>query len=207
MSLFDETARWRLAGPLVREALAAAEPESDDFDVPSRAQTPDALDWLLAALCRSWLPDELLMKVDKMTMAVGLEARTPFLDHRLVEDVARLPSSYKIRGWTNKYLLRRLGGTLLPAEVAGRGKDNFEVPVDAWFRGELRQLLLDTLDCGHLRDSGIIDPVEARRLADEHLDRKSERGLQLWTILCLGLWYERFIGGRPVGTTCSGGAA
>jgi asparagine synthase (glutamine-hydrolysing) len=192
-SIFDEAACQRLLGSSVWQQLADAGGVAGYVGLPSRQNIPGALDWLLAALCQTWLPDDLLMKVDKMTMAVGLEARAPFLDQRLVDAMARVPAHHKLRGATGKYLLRKLAGELLPADIAGRRKHGFDVPTDAWFRGELRELLLDTLESPSFRDAGIVNAREATSLARDHLDGRADHGQRLWTILCFHLWYERFI--------------
>jgi asparagine synthase (glutamine-hydrolysing) len=164
--------------------------------LPDRAAVAGNLSWLLAVLNTSWLPEDLMMKVDKMTMAVGLEARTPYLDHRLVESMARLPDRYKVRGTGSKFLLRRLAAELLPPQVAGRRKQGFNVPLGTWFRGELRPLLMDALASRAVKQAGLIDARVARRIAAAHLDGRGDYGRQLWTILCYQLWYERFMGGR-----------
>lgn len=192
-SVFDGRAHAELLAPSW-PAIAAA--GGDRVPQPDRSKVADPLNWLMAALTASWLPDDLLMKVDKMTMAVGLEARTPYLDHRLVEFVARLPAWYKTRPWSSKFLLRQLALELLPPHVAGRRKHGFDVPLDAWFRGALRPMLLDTLESRAIRQAGLIDPGVARRIADDHLAERGNHGRQLWALLCFQLWYDRFMAGR-----------
>jgi asparagine synthase (glutamine-hydrolysing) len=199
VTIFDDAARARLLGPATHDALAAMGDEAQETDLVDRAQVPDALNWLLAVHFQSWLPDDLLMKVDKMSMAVGLEARTPFLDHRLVEETTRWPANFKIRGWTNKYLLRRLAAELLPPAIAQRPKHGFDVPIDAWLRGEMRQLLSDTLASRDIHEAGIIDCDEARRIAADHLAERGDFGQQLWSILCFQLWYAQY-GNLPLPT-------
>lgn len=190
-SVFDAAERARLLGPAVQEALGR-DPVGGAVALPSRGDIPGALDWLLAALTETWLPDDLLMKVDKMTMAASIEARTPFLDHRLVEEMAALPDRYKLSGRGNKVLLRRLARELLPAELVARPKHGFDVPLDAWFRGELRPLLHDALTGKDAEEMGLVNGAEARRLAETHQSGRGNHGQQLWTILCFHLWLQGF---------------
>jgi asparagine synthase (glutamine-hydrolysing) len=195
--------RARLLRPLLEGPLADTECFSDIVALPSRALIPDRLNWLLASLTRRWLPDDLLMKVDKTTMAVGLEARTPFLDHRLFEEVATFPARYKLRLGTSKYLLRRLGRTLLPAEVVRQKKHGFDVPLDAWLRGDLRTLVLDTLTREACEATGVLDGGEVSRLLGRHLAGRAGLGQMLWTVLCFVLWHQQFVGGRrPTAAAC-----
>jgi asparagine synthase (glutamine-hydrolysing) len=178
-----------------------------DVGLPDRESVSEPLNWLLAALNASWLPDDLLMKVDKMTMAAGLEARTPFLDHRLVEEVARFPATLKVRPRTSKYLLRRLAATLLPAWAVSRPKHGFDVPIDGWLRGPLRPMLRDMLGNDMVRKSGVLDVTEVDRLVAAHIDGRASFGRQLWAMLCFQLWHDRFLGTpRPVETSeqCDG---
>src|SRR5262249_38311126 len=103
----------------------------------------DSIDAFLAADTAWYLPTDLLVKMDIATMANSLEARSPFLDHRLVEYVATLPSRMKLRGRESKYLLKRAVANLVPAENLSRSKKGFAVPIGQWFRGELREYLAD----------------------------------------------------------------
>jgi asparagine synthase (glutamine-hydrolysing) len=194
VSLFDDAGRQALLRPLTGHGIAASGALESDIDLPPVDGVADPLNWHLAALNAAWLPDDLLMKVDKMTMAAGLEARTPFLDHRLVEEVARFPASYKLRPRRAKYLLRRLAETLLPPWAVNRPKHGFDVPIDAWLRGPLRPMLRDTLTGEMVRKAGVLDAGEVDRLIAAHLEGRRPTGRQLWAILCFQLWYDRFLG-------------
>src|SRR5439155_1399153 len=135
--------RARLLSPALRaeEPLAAAAFRKALDE--SAARRP--LDRMLDVDLRLWLPDDLLMKVDKMSMAASIEARVPLLDHPLIEWAARLPDRFKVRGLSGKVLLKRLARHLVPPEVVDRRKVGFTVPLAPWFRGPLRALLRDTL--------------------------------------------------------------
>jgi asparagine synthase (glutamine-hydrolysing) len=135
----------------------------------------------------------LLAKVDIASMANSLEARSPFLDHRLVEFCAALPSSMKLRGRTSKWLLRRLMRDRLPPPILTRSKMGFGVPVGEWLRGELRPLIDDTLLSRRFAARGYFEPSAVRAIVDEHLSRRADRTAHLWSLLMLELWFREFV--------------
>jgi asparagine synthase (glutamine-hydrolysing) len=157
----------------------------------------DLVDATLAVDVETYLPDDLLVKVDIATMAHGLEGRSPFLDHELMEFCASLPSDLKLRGITTKYLLKRAVRALLPAPVVDRPKQGFGVPIDRWFRGELRTMVHDVLLDARTLRRGYFRESVVRRLLDEH--RRGVRGwhYQLWSLLVLELWHRMFVDRRP----------
>jgi asparagine synthase (glutamine-hydrolysing) len=175
------------SGHWLRQALA---PEShlDPVDAVLRADT------LL------YLPEDLLAKVDIASMANALEARSPFLDHRLVEFCASLPSHLKLRGRTSKWLLRSLMRDRLPGEILRRPKMGFGVPVGEWLRGELRPLLEDTLFSPASLQRGYFRPEAVRTLVDEHLSRRADRTSHIWALLMLELWQRERI--ESISRTC-----
>jgi asparagine synthase (glutamine-hydrolysing) len=145
---------------------------------------------LLYLNAKTYLVDDLLPKMDRMTMAHGLEARSPFLDRALAEYVARLPDHMKRRGVRGKLVLKDIGRDLLPAGIVDRPKHGFGIPLGTWFRGELRALAEDALLSNarigrRLRQEGI------RELFDDHVSGRADRGHQLWTLLTLELWLRK----------------
>lgn len=138
------------------------------------------------------LPDDMLTKVDRATMAVSLEARVPLLDHHVVEFMARLPSSYKVRGWTLKYLMKRAVRDLLPSEIVHRRKEGFSIPVARWMRTDLRELMLDTLSAESVRSMGVLDHAAVQRTIDQHLAGRVDRGRDLWALLMFALWHRQY---------------
>ena len=139
----------------------------------------------------SWLPDNLLERGDRMTMAASLEARMPFMDHELAEFVSALPDRYRVRGSTTKWILRRAARRLLPAEILDRPKVGFRVPVNDWFRGPMRDYLRDhVLDERSLSRSLFARaPLEA--LVAEHVDGVQNHEKTLWALLNLEMWKQR----------------
>jgi asparagine synthase (glutamine-hydrolysing) len=157
---------------------------------------PDPLAQLLYADTRFYLPSDMLAKVDRMSMAHGLEARTPFLDYELVEFVARLPSDFKLRGGVGKFILRRIMAERLPQTTLTRPKAGFNVPVSAWLRRDLAPLLCDTLAEGRVRQAGILQAEAVSRMVDDHLARRADYGYPLWGLLTLMLWWGQFMEGK-----------
>jgi len=161
------------SGPIVR-----AYREEDGGDEVNRRLRVDL---------RTTLVDEMLAKVDRMTMASGLEARVPFLDRSLVEWAFRQPGRHKIRGGKGKLLLRRALSGSLP-RVAARSKHGFDVPLGAWLRTTLRQLLLDALSPEAVRRRGLFRPEAVQRLLDAHLRGRGDHARKLYSLLSLEMW-------------------
>jgi asparagine synthase (glutamine-hydrolysing) len=152
----------------------------------------DPVDAAMAVDVQSYLPFDLLVKVDITSMANSLEARSPFLDHEVMEFAARLPVDLKLRGRQAKYLLRRAFPEMLPAENVERRKMGFAVPVGEWFRSSLRELLQEALLSGQATGRGYFQPQAIARLVGEHLQRRADHSAKLWNLLMLELWHREF---------------
>jgi asparagine synthase (glutamine-hydrolysing) len=175
----------------------------------------DLLDSMLDADVNHYLPDDLLVKMDVATMAHSLEARSPFLDHELMEFAARLPSNLKLGrggpgvpaksrwwgadfvGWGGKVLLKSALRGLLPDEVLDRPKMGFSIPLAEWLRTDLRDLLQDTVASERALARGLFRPAAVRELVDAHLGGDDSHKFVLWDLLMLELWMRRFIDARP----------
>jgi asparagine synthase (glutamine-hydrolysing) len=141
----------------------------------------------------TYLPNDLLVKVDIATMAVSLEARSPFLDHKVIEFAASLPEKYKLRGITTKYLLKRVLKKLLPQENLDRRKMGFGIPIGHWFRGQLQPFLRETILSEKALKRGLFKPEAVKQMVELHARSERDYSHQLWTLLMLELWFERFI--------------
>ena len=139
-----------------------------------------------------YLPDDILYKCDRMSMAHSLEVRPAFLDHRIVEFAASLPEDLKIRGGRLKYVLRELMKDKLPAAILRRKKEGFDIPTHEWLRGPLRPLLLDTLTAEALRRSQVFRAEAVQTTIRRHLERRANLGFHLWGLLILVLWMNRW---------------
>ncbi len=182
-----------------RDFLDAADRPSEDWIVGRfrGSQASEFLDATLGVDVHTYLPDDLLVKVDIATMAHGLEARSPFLDHELMAFAATLPVDLKLRGGTQKYLLKQLARTLLPAPLIDRPKQGFGVPIDVWFRRELRDLAHDVLLGSAARARGYFRHDVVERLLAEHVAGTRAWHAQLWNLLMFELWHQTFIDRRP----------
>jgi asparagine synthase (glutamine-hydrolysing) len=140
----------------------------------------------------TYLPCDLMTKVDIASMAHSLECRAPFLDYRVVEFAAALPARYKLRGSRSKWLLREAFGELLPREIWTRRKMGFGVPLDHWFRHELRDLTTDLLLSGNSRSRQFLRPESVQLLWDEHQQRRFDHSARLWTLVMLESWLREW---------------
>ncbi len=153
----------------------------------------DALDRCIAIDFASYLPDDILVKLDRMAMANSLEGRAPFLDHRVVDFAVRLPRELRVRDGRGKHLLRKVAARWLPKEVLTKPKQGFAIPLGQWFRGPLKPLAADLIASRSFRERGFFKPAAAQRFLDGHLAGKADYGELLWLILSLELWARRFL--------------
>ncbi len=177
-----------LFDPSVRESLDS---RMDELFAPYFSQGRIALGDQLRADQHEWLPHNLLAKVDRASMAFSLEARVPFLDHRIVEWAARLPDDLKIRGRTTKFILRQAFRKRLPERILGRPKRGFDLPLASWLRAPLRQLAEDLLSIENLRRWEGLNGGLVRRMLDRHMDGEQDFGLPLFNILSIMIFLEQ----------------
>ena len=155
--------------------------------------TNEPLDALLYLDSKTYLPGDILTKVDRMTMAVSLEARAPLLDHKLIEFVARIPPAMKLRGLETKHIFKRAVRDLVPPEILDRPKQGFGIPLDKWINDQLRERTRETLREKRTRERGIINQPYVDKLLDEHERGRRDHSGALWTLLMLELWYRTFM--------------
>jgi asparagine synthase (glutamine-hydrolysing) len=194
MSSFSPAEQRSLLEP---DVLAAADDAEHAFDAFERAWAEGADAPLLARACwldaRTYLPNDILTKVDRASMAVALEVRAPLLARDIVEFAFALPDAYRMRGLTGKRILRDAVRDLVPERVLRRPKKGFGMPVAAWFRGPLRDLLRDTLSDDRLRAGGLFRPEAVARLLREHETLAADHRKPLWTLLVFELWRQHHL--------------
>jgi asparagine synthase (glutamine-hydrolysing) len=168
----------------------------DSYDLLLRwfeaAQASDLLDQLLSVDTGSYLPDDLLVKVDRATMAHSLEGRSPLLDHHLLEFAATLPVGMKVRNGTSKYLMKRAMRGLLPDAVLDRPKMGFGVPIDQWFRGKCRDYIRDVLLSAKARARGYFSSRAVEKVIDAHQRMEGNFGYRLYALLMLEQWHHEY---------------
>ncbi len=193
MSVFSAAEKEALYTPLLRGVLGQGQQIHPGEPVLVSESQRDFLHTMLEYDVLGWLPEDLLMKVDKMGMAASIEARMPFLDHVLFEYVAGMPEEMKLRGRTSKYILRQMAKDLLPERIRQRKKHGFDVPVNRWLRNDLRPMMHELLSADRLRAHGFFEPEAVARLIEEHESGRRDHQHRLWTLLCFQLWFETYI--------------
>lgn len=159
----------------------------------AKANGSGILDATLLTDQMTYLPNDLLVKVDIASMAVSLEARSPFLDHKVIEFAASLPENIKMKGFETKSLLKKVAARLVPKEVIYRRKMGFGVPIGSWFRGEMKNFVRDILLSEKSLKRGIVKPEMLKKYVDEHTNAEKDHTFQIWTLLMLELWFQKFI--------------
>jgi asparagine synthase (glutamine-hydrolysing) len=181
-----------LINPNFKDLIGNENPLAHLLECYEKHHTGDIVNTMLAVDRETYLPDDLLFKIDIATMSHGLEARSPLLDHHLVKYVARLPGNLKLRGLKKKYILKEALRDVLPPQVLNRKKRGFDVPVGRWLRNELKEALRDALS-----DDGLIGNIFERtkleKMFEDHLSDHKDWGRFLWMILMLHLWSEAFL--------------
>jgi asparagine synthase (glutamine-hydrolysing) len=183
---FSDSEKQRLVKPALPGALAAI------LDLAQPALAGEDLSAYLSFDQKYYLPDDILTKVDRMSMAHALEVRPPFLDHRIVEFANSLPGHLKIDGSRQKILLKRLMRGKLPPQILSRKKIGFDIPAHEWFRGPLRPLLREAMDYARTEHAGFFRMVEIEALVRAHLERRANLGYHLWGLTILFLWMKKW---------------
>jgi asparagine synthase (glutamine-hydrolysing) len=186
--------RRRLLAPDVAASLNGHRPERQleaDF---ATAAAGDPLGGMIAADVGTVLPDDFLVKVDRASMAHGLEVRPPLLDHELMELAARIPSHWKVRRGQTKWIFKQVCRTELSDALVDRPKHGFEIPVDAWLRGPLGEMFEAAVLEPGARVRDFVDQATARKLYAAHRSGLGRHGGVLWSLLVLARWSERYLG-------------
>ena len=188
----DYLALVALANPADLRLLFGERAHADPFSSVRqrfvRSDIDSHAEQILSGDMDTYLVDDILVKVDRTTMANSLEARAPLLDQNLIAFAARLPFDLKLRGEQGKYLFRKVAARLLPAEVLTKRKQGFAIPLATWFRNDLRPMLLDTIGSRAFKERGIFDQAGIQRLVNEHQQGLQDRGELLWMVMVLETW-------------------
>ena len=193
VSVFNEQTKQPLYSDDFKEQTQKVNPNGLLAEWFKRANGIGILDAMLLTDQMTYLPNDLLVKVDIATMAVSLEARSPFLDHHVIEFAASLPQELKLRRLTSKYLLKKVLRKLLPSENLNRRKMGFGVPIGHWFRGKMQPFLREVVLSEKALRRGLFKPEAVRQLIELHTRGERDYSHQLWTLLMLELWFNRFI--------------
>ena len=164
-------------------------------NILSKVESSSSLQKMLYADMKTWLPDDLLVKADKMTMAASTELRVPFLDHKIVEFAASLPDGLKLHGSQGKYLLKEIMKHILPKEIIRRKKMGFPVPISKWFGGPIYKRAQEVLLDNRTFSRGYFDPEYVKNLLDRHRSGVEDSGRRIFSLLTLELWHRKYIDG------------
>jgi asparagine synthase (glutamine-hydrolysing) len=192
-SSFDEDAKQRLYTDEFRAETASFRTVSFLEPWFANANGRGIIDAALWSDTMTYLPNDLLVKMDIASMSVSLEARSPFLDHRLMEFAASLPEKMKLRRMTTKYLLKKVLKDFVPGQNITRRKMGFGVPIGYWFRGSMQAFLRETLLSEKSLGRGFFKPERIRTIVDEHVENRTDHSHRLWSLMMLELWFQRFI--------------
>jgi asparagine synthase (glutamine-hydrolysing) len=195
--IFDASERQQLLAPIWDNVEA----HSDFLDLYrsafERTNAKNPLNRMLYVDTRFYLPNDMLVKMDRMSMAHGLEAREPYLDYRLVEFAATLPPNLKLKNLRHKkYLLKKSMDGRLPKEIIWRKKAGLNLPNARWIKGELKPFVMDTLSDSAVNQMGFLDPAAVGLILNNHFSGKAENSHKIWCLLTLALWWQQFIKGH-----------
>jgi asparagine synthase (glutamine-hydrolysing) len=190
--LYDDRARHALYSRDFNRELGSFDPRRTLEALHQKAAGTDLLSRLLYVDTKTWLPNDILIKADRMSMATSIELREPFLDYRLIEFAARVPSKYKIRNGQTKYILKRALKDILPHEILHRSKMGFPTPLAAMFRGDLYAYVRDVLLDERSRARGYFDQTAVSTFVSEHLAGTADHHSVLWRLLILEEWHRQF---------------
>jgi asparagine synthase (glutamine-hydrolysing) len=193
LSVFTRLNKPSLYTEEFRRALGATDAVARFREYAARVSTGEPLDALLYLDSKTYLPGDILTKVDRMSMAASLEARTPLLDQRLIELVGRIPARFKMRGLETKHLFKRAIAGLVPEEILHRPKQGFGVPIQQWINQELRGRMRETLSDSRARSRGYTDGAYVSLLLDEHERGRRDHAMELWSLFMLELWHRAFV--------------
>jgi len=198
LSYFTELGKKSLYTSEFMSALHMTDRVARRFrEYAARVKTNEPLDELLYIDSKTYLPGDILTKVDRMSMATSLEVRVPLLDHKLIDFVTRVPASLKMVGTQTKQLLKRVAKDLIPAEILDRPKQGFGIPLEQWINRQLRDQIRDLLSEPRTRQRGYVNYDYVDLILDEHDKGRRDHSQPLWSLLILELWHRRYIDHSP----------
>ncbi len=193
LSYFDEDAKHELLSTDIRRALGGRDSSAGFRQLLNVPHSAKHIDRLLYLDSKTYLPGDILTKVDRMSMAHSIEARVPLLDYKLIEFVETIPANLKLRGRTTKHILKQAVRGLIPDQIINRPKQGFGVPIAKWFNNELRDMLHDTLTDSRTRQRGYFNQQSVEAILNEHARGRRDNSRHLWGLLTLELWQRTFI--------------
>jgi len=196
MMFLSDLNRQNLYSESFREAIKEHDPYDFIRYFFKTAPSMDNLDRQQYVDINTYMVDDILVKVDRMSMATSLEARVPFLDHRFVEFMATIPSRLKLAGLTHqksKYILKKAVSDILPPEIIYRGKEGFSIPIKNWLKTDLKPMMMEVLSPENIKSEGFFNADYIEQLKSEHLNNTQNHSHRLWALMMFGIWYDVYI--------------
>ncbi|PIV39140.1 MAG: asparagine synthase (glutamine-hydrolyzing) [Candidatus Omnitrophica bacterium CG02_land_8_20_14_3_00__42_8] len=192
MSIFNEETRFNCYTDLMKDKTRRLSRKNIIFNEYEKSKSRDLIDSTLFVDLMTYMPGDLLPKVDITSMANSLECRSPFLDHKFLEFSARIPSHFKVRGFQTKYILKKSLKNILPESILKREKMGFGVPIGVWFKNELKKYAHDILMSNEHLKRGYFNREGIKKILDDHASGKANNGAKIWCLLNLELWHREF---------------
>lgn len=191
MGSFSPEEKNQLLNPCVKDSFMETDIFRSSGDYFKEYISNNLIDKIQYLDIKTYLADDLLVKIDQAGMANSLEVRSPFLDYRLVEFALNLPSEFRLKNFTTKYILKKYAKFNLPKEIIHRYKKGFGVPLASWINGELKDFIFDVLSKEKIKKEGFFQYSYIKRLLEEHLANKADNHKQIWTLIMFELWLEK----------------
>ena len=195
--LFIEDSKQSLLAPALKNEFENMTRNQAFVQQLARTNANEPLNRMLYVDTKLWLPDYLLLRGDKLSMAASLEARVPILDHKIVEFAASLPPNFKLKRLTRKYLLKKISRKLLPTEITERKKEGFPIPISKWLKNEARPFMRDLLSPATIKRRGLFDPVYIETMLKEFESGFADHSNLLWGLVSLELWHRCYLDSPP----------
>jgi asparagine synthase (glutamine-hydrolysing) len=196
MKFLTETDKKSLFSPEFQSVLGKTEPLHATFPFAALYESASRFDRLNREYfldLKAYLADDILVKVDRMSMAVSLETRVPLLDHKIVEFVYSLPGDLKLNGFTTKWIFKKTMERLLPRQNIYRKKEGFSIPIKHWLRTDLKDLVFDYLNARRIREGGLFRFDFIEKMIRQHMSQKENFSHQLWALLVFEIWRENYL--------------
>src|SRR5205085_3166547 len=197
ISCFNEDKKQQLLSGEFRRSLSRRSATERFIKLFAAPGSGERLDHMLYLDSKTYLPGDIMTKVDRMSMAHSIEAREPLLDYKLIEFAQQIPALFKLRGTETKSILKRAMRGIIPDEIINRPKQGFGVPMQKWFREDLREMVIDTLTDSRTRQRGYFNQRAISAILREHLSGRRDNSRHLWSLLMLELWHRSFIDHQP----------
>jgi asparagine synthase (glutamine-hydrolysing) len=190
---FSPEAQRQLLAPEIFEQLKSNDPFDVIDDYLRDIEVRQELEGIIYLYCKLYLQDDILVKVDRASMANSLEVRAPFLDREMIEFVGTIPNNLKLKGFTTKYIMKKALERKLPREIVYRRKKGFGIPIAEWFRGDLKTSLMEQFGPHKVKQAGLFNYEHVTSLMQQHFRRKRDHRKQLWTLFIFSLWYDNYM--------------